>query len=351
MLFNSVAFAIFLPIILSVYYVLGRKSQNVWILLASLVFYGWWDPRFLLLLAVPTIIDYLCARQIKRASTRRVRKGYLVFSLVTNLSILGFFKYFNFFIDSAAQILEALGRPHYKPALYIILPVGISFYTFHEISYVVDVYREELEPVDDFSVYLNYVLYFPQLVAGPIARATQLLPQLQNERRVTWEKVQEGLLLMLIGYFMKVGVADGLAPRVDVRFDDTSLCSGSDLLFALYLFSIQIYCDFSGYTDIARGVSKLFGIELQLNFNHPYFASNIMRIGRRPSRVPHGIFLSSASAALTPSRSRAVIASAQRSTGGLGCFATSASRTNKSGSVRFSACLPWSKANSCPACF
>jgi D-alanyl-lipoteichoic acid acyltransferase DltB (MBOAT superfamily) len=197
--------------VLAGYYVLSKKGQNIWILLASLVFYGWWDPRFLLLLAVPTIIDYFCALRIKEAQNHKTKKRYLLISLITNLSILGFFKYFNFFIDSAAQILDALGRPHYKPVLYIILPVGISFYTFHEISYVVDVYRDELEPVHDFTVYLNYVLYFPQLVAGPIARATQLLPQLQKERRVNWQNIQEGLLLMLLGYFKKVGVADVFA--------------------------------------------------------------------------------------------------------------------------------------------
>jgi alginate O-acetyltransferase complex protein AlgI len=281
MLFNSFAFAIFLPLVLAGYYVLTKRGQNIWILLASLVFYGWWDPRFLLLLAVPTIIDYVCALKIKAADGPGVRKRYLAISLITNLTILGFFKYFNFFIDSASQILEAFGRPHYQPLLYIILPVGISFYTFHEISYVVDVYRGELDPVKDFSVYLNYVLYFPQLVAGPIARAKQLLPQLKEERRVNWRNIQEGLLLMLIGYFKKVGIADVLSPFVEIRFANPSLCAGSDLLFALYLFSIQIYCDFSGYTDIARGVSKLFGIELQLNFNHPYFAANITDFWRR----------------------------------------------------------------------
>lgn len=281
MLFNSLAFAIFLPIVLAGYYVLTRRGQNIWILVASLVFYGWWDPRFLLLLAVPTVIDYICALKIRRTGRREVRKRYLAFSLITNLTILGFFKYFNFFIDTGSQILEALGRPHYKPLLYIILPVGISFYTFHEISYVVDVYRGELEPVKDFSVYLNYVLYFPQLVAGPIARAKYLLPQLKEKRRVSWNNIQEGLLLMLIGYFKKVGVADVLAPLVEVRFSNPALCAGSDLLFALYLFSLQIYCDFSGYTDIARGVSKLFGIELQLNFNHPYFAGSITDFWRR----------------------------------------------------------------------
>ncbi|MBI3650457.1 MAG: MBOAT family protein [Acidobacteria bacterium] len=275
MLFNSIAFAIFLPLVLSVYFTLKTRAQNFWLLLASLVFYGWWDPRFLLLLIVPTVIDYLCALQIHRAAEPKRKKSYLLFSVCTNLTILGFFKYFNFFIGSTDTLLNAIGVHHALPTLSIILPVGISFYTFHELSYVIDVYREDLEPVSDFWLYVLYVLYFPQLVAGPIARAANLLPQLARPRRVNWQLVREGLLLILIGFFKKVGVADALGPVVDFRFLNPASCSGFDLLVALYLFSVQIYCDFSGYTDIARGVSKLFGIELLINFNRPYFAASI----------------------------------------------------------------------------
>jgi alginate O-acetyltransferase complex protein AlgI len=281
MLFNSIAFAIFLPLVLSVYLTLKTRAQNFWLLLASLVFYGWWDPRFLLLLIVPTVIDYVCALKIHRASEPKTRKSYLLFSICTNLAILAFFKYFNFFIDSADALLSAIGIHQALPALSIILPVGISFYTFHELSYVIDVYRRELEPVSDFWLYVLYVLYFPQLVAGPIARAANLLPQLARPRRINWQLIREGLLLILIGLFKKVGVADALAPFVDIRFNNPAICSGSDLLIALYLFSLQIYCDFSGYTDIARGVSKLFGIELLTNFNRPYFAATITDFWRR----------------------------------------------------------------------
>jgi alginate O-acetyltransferase complex protein AlgI len=281
MLFNSLAFAVFLPVVLAGYYVLNRRGQNLWLLAASLVFYGWWDPRFLLLLAVPTVIDYVCALRIAGADAHATRRRYLLLSVATNLAILGFFKYFNFFVDSAVAALGAAGIHASRPVLEVVLPVGISFYTFHELSYVIDVYRGHLAPVRDFSVYVLYVLYFPQLVAGPIARASNLLPQLVRKREVTWEHVREGLLLMLVGFFKKIGIADAVAPLVDARFLDPSACSGADLLLALYLFSIQIYCDFSGYTDIARGVSKLFGIELLLNFDHPYFAENITEFWRR----------------------------------------------------------------------
>jgi alginate O-acetyltransferase complex protein AlgI len=281
MLFNSVAFLVFLPIVLAGYYVLNLRGQTLLLLLASLVFYGWWDPRFLLLLLVPTVIDYVVGLKIAGSDDPRTRKVYLLVSLVTNLAILGFFKYYNFFVDSASHMLDAAGIAHADYALNVILPVGISFYTFHELSYVIDIYRRELKPVSDFRTYLLYVLYFPQLVAGPIARASNLLPQLIQPRRVTWQHVQEGFFLILIGFYKKVGVADAIAPLVDLRFKDPALFSGGDLLIALYLFSIQIYCDFSGYTDIARGVSKLFGIELLFNFDHPYFASNITDFWRR----------------------------------------------------------------------
>jgi alginate O-acetyltransferase complex protein AlgI len=281
MLFNSLAFAAFLPAVLLVYYLLSLRSQNRWLLVASLIFYGWWDPRFIALLLVPTTIDYWCALRINVARDPRSRRHYLVGSVATNLTILGFFKYFNFFSDSAAHVLQALHLGYAQPAVAIILPVGISFYTFHEISYVVDVYRGEVEPVHDFTIYLLYVLYFPQLVAGPIARASALLPQLSRSRTVTWQSIQQGAALILVGYFKKVGVADAVAPAVSARFASPGVYAGSDLLFALYLFSIQIYCDFSGYTDIARGVSKLFGIELALNFRQPYFASSIDQFWRR----------------------------------------------------------------------
>jgi len=281
MLFNSLAFAIFLPVVLAGYYALNWRAQNLWLLVASLVFYGWWDPRFLLLLAVPTVIDYACAFRIANATSSTARKRYLLASVVTNLAILAFFKYFNFFVDSAVVALDALGVPVARPVLEIVLPVGISFYTFHELSYVIDVYRGHLAPVRDFSVYLLYVLYFPQLVAGPIARASNLLPQLVRKREVTWQHLRAGLLLMLVGFFKKIAIADAVAPLVDTRFLDPASCSGADLVLALYLFALQIYCDFSGYTDIARGVSKLFGIELLLNFEHPYFAENVTEFWRR----------------------------------------------------------------------
>jgi D-alanyl-lipoteichoic acid acyltransferase DltB (MBOAT superfamily) len=204
-----------------------------------------------------------------------VRRALLWLSVGTNLGILAIFKYFNFFMDAAIALTALLKLPFDRPTLEIVLPIGISFYTFHELAYVVDVYRGEIAPVGEFWVYALYVLYFPQLVAGPIARPRLLLPQLLERRLVGAPLIQEGLALILIGYFKKVGVADVLAPLVNARFVHPDAWSSAGLLSGLYLFALQIYCDFSGYTDIARGVSKLFGIELLTNFKRPYFASSI----------------------------------------------------------------------------
>jgi D-alanyl-lipoteichoic acid acyltransferase DltB (MBOAT superfamily) len=281
MTFNSLAFAVFLPIVLSVYYTLTRKAQNYWLLAASCVFYGWWDPRFLLLLAFSTVVDFLCAREIARHEDARVRKRYLLVSLTSNLVILGFFKYYNFFLHSTEQALDTIGWHVPLPALQIVLPVGISFYTFQAISYTIDVYRRTIPPCRDFAAFALSVCYFPHLVAGPIQRASYLLPQLEAERRVQWIRIREGGALILYGLFKKVAVADAIAPLVDMRFTNAAAYGWSDLLFALYLFAIQIYCDFSGYTDIARGTSKLFGIELMLNFDHPYFSTSITEFWRR----------------------------------------------------------------------
>jgi alginate O-acetyltransferase complex protein AlgI len=279
--FNSLVFAIFLPAVLLPYYVLGRRAQNVLLLVASYVFYGWWDWRFLGLLALTTVVDYVCGLKIEGATTRRARRGFLWLSIGTNLSVLLFFKYFNFFAQSASALLTSVGLHASAPLLRIILPIGISFYTFQSMSYAIDIYRGHMKARRDFLTFAAFVAYFPQLVAGPIERAANLLPRLEADRRVDWSHIQEGFLLILIGLFKKVAVADTLAPLVDARFQHPALASGADLLLALYLFSVQIYCDFSGYSDIARGTSKLFGIELMVNFRRPYFASSITEFWRR----------------------------------------------------------------------
>ena len=281
MVFNSVTFAVFLPIVLGLYYVLNRRYQNLWLLAASCVFYGWWDSRFLALLAFSTVVDFYCAKKIAETEEDRRRKAYLLVSLISNLGILGFFKYFNFFVESTETALATIGWNVAAPVLQIVLPIGISFYTFQAISYTIDVYRRTIPPSRDFVAFALSVCYFPHLVAGPIQRASFLLPQLEAERRVRWVHIREGAGLIVFGLFKKVGVADAIAPMVDLRFANPELYGWADLLFALYLFAIQIYCDFSGYSDIARGTSKLFGIELMLNFDHPYFSRSITEFWRR----------------------------------------------------------------------
>jgi D-alanyl-lipoteichoic acid acyltransferase DltB (MBOAT superfamily) len=282
MTFTSLSFFVFLPIVLALYYALGRRSQNLLLLAASYVFYGWWDVRFLALLGASTLIDYAAARAIEGAGEdRRRRRRFLAITVTSNLTILGFFKYFNFFADSAFELLQGLGLGASKPVLAVALPVGISFYTFQSMSYAVDVYRGRLAACRSLLEFALFISYFPQLLAGPIERATSLLPQLRRDRRVEWQTLREGALLIGLGLFKKVAVADAIAPFVDVRFQEPALAAGSDLLFALYLFSIQIYCDFSGYSDIARGTSRLLGIDLMINFHHPMFATSIGDFWRR----------------------------------------------------------------------
>jgi len=281
MLFNSAIFFLFLAIVLPVYYALSRRAQNFWLLVASYVFYGYWDWRFLSLLAISTVVDYVCGLKIESAPETRVRKRFLLLSVAANLGILGFFKYFNFFTGSAEALLDAFGLKPSFPLLQIVLPVGISFYTFQTMSYTIDIYRGKMRPTRDFLTFALYVSYFPQLVAGPIERASRLLPQLLAPRRATWPDVGRGVELMVIGYLKKVGIADAIAPLVDARFSNPGVAGGLDLLLTGFMFGAQIYCDFSGYSDIARGVSKLFGVDLMKNFEQPYLSQSITEFWRR----------------------------------------------------------------------
>ena len=281
MLFNSLAFAVFLPVVLAVYYSLERRAQNVWLLLASYFFYGCWDWRFLGLLGFSTTVDFVCGKAIADSRTQRGRRLFLLASIASNLGVLCFFKYFNFFVDSAADLLNLLGLHATHASLSIILPVGISFYTFQSLSYTTDVYRGHTRPCRDWLTFSLFVAYFPQLLAGPIERSTELLPQLQRDRKVCGQDLQEGTLLILIGLFKKIGIADVLAPSVEQFFSQPRLYSGLGLLVGIYFFSLQIYCDFSGYSDIARGTSRLLGIDLRLNFNRPYFSRSLTEFWRR----------------------------------------------------------------------
>jgi D-alanyl-lipoteichoic acid acyltransferase DltB (MBOAT superfamily) len=281
MLFNSINFLLFLPIVLLGANGLPARWRNLFLLAASYVFYGAWDWRFLLLLIGTTGIDYFAAQQIAASTSQARRRRFLLLSLGSNLVVLGFFKYYDFFIESGAQLLAVLGVPASPWTLSVILPVGISFYTFQSMAYVIDVYRGELPAVRDLRNYALAVAYFPQLVAGPISRMGQLLPQLQRRSRPTAERVQVGLGLIAIGFAKKVLIADLLAPEVDRIFSHPGEMSSGMLLKGAYCFALQIYGDFSGYSDIARGVSELLGVRLMKNFEQPYLSLSITEFWRR----------------------------------------------------------------------
>ena len=276
MLFNSSTFVVFFAVVYCLYLAFPRnvRYQNRLLLIASYVFYGAWDYRFLSLLLVSTVIDYFVGRALHRAEDPGRRKRLLFVSMCSNLTILGFFKYFNFFIESFAQLFAVLGWAADGPSLNIILPVGISFYTFQTLSYTFDIYRRKLEPTRDFLDFALFVSFFPQLVAGPIERAANLLPQVARMRILTPEQVNAGIFLVLWGFFKKVVIADNVAVMANQIFNGYEQYQGFDLLIGVLAFTVQIYGDFSGYSDIARGVAKLLGFELMVNFRLPYFALN-----------------------------------------------------------------------------
>ena len=351
MLFNSLEFLVFLAIVYTLYRVLPFRLQNYMLLIASYIFYGWWDWRFLFLTAFSTTIDYwvgltmqnrlgrrekilpavfiTCAAIlflgmhpgaipaaivgdpsrppivkpilpwvflgilvvlaiagiwygiVTRMPEHRRRKASLLTSVVCQLSLLGVFKYFNFFAETFVTGLHGLGIEANPVLISVILPVGISFYTFQSLSYAIDIYRRQFEPTDRFFDFALFVSYFPQMVAGPIERARHLLPEFQKRRVITLEQSSRGLYLIMLGMFKKVAIADGVAPSVNQVFGSTGVVTSADVIGGTLLFAVQIYCDFSGYSDIARGVSKLFGIDLMLNFNLPYFAKSPREFWRR----------------------------------------------------------------------
>lgn len=272
MLFNSLVFVIFFFVVYGLYVVLPLRAQNRMLLVASLIFYGWWDWRFLGLLLVTMVVDYVVAIRIARSTQAARRRLWLCFSIIANLGMLGYFKYANFFVDSFVALTETIGMPVNATLAAIVLPVGISFYTFQSLSYTIDVYRGELQPVRDFGDFALFVTYFPQLVAGPIERATVLLPQLLTPRRLNRNQLEEGCWLILYGYFLKMVVADNLSPFSERIFGNPAGEHGAVILFGVYSAAWQIFGDFAGYSNIARGISKLMGIELMKNFEQPCFA-------------------------------------------------------------------------------
>lgn len=282
MTFNSLEYAAFLPVVLLLYWNLGHTGQNRLLLVASYLFYGLFDWRFLGLLALSTLLDFWFGHRLAAAPEGSRRAGWLWASIAVNLGILGVFKYADFFLESAGRFLGRLGIDVSPPLLEVLLPVGISFYTFHGISYVFDVYRGHVRPTRNLVDYACFVAYFPQLVAGPIGRATLQLPQFERDRqRPNSEAVESGVLLILLGLFKKVVIADGVAPVANAAFTDPSSAPTLQLVVGALAFSMQIYGDFSGYTDIARGTSRLLGIELPLNFTQPYLSRNITEFWRR----------------------------------------------------------------------
>ena len=288
MLFNSFEFLIFLPIVFLLYWFVfdyamrGCKRQLLWqnllIVVASYVFYGWWDWRFLILIAITTVLSFLSGIGIEKAPTQRGKKAVMIANVVVNLGILGVYKYYDFF---ATQFAQLFGIESEFLLLHLILPVGISFYTFQALSYSIDVYRKQIEPTHDIVAFTAFLSFFPQLVAGPIERATNLLPQFQRKRTFDYAQAVDGMRQILWGLFKKIVVADNCATYVDSVFADLGSHSGSTLLLAAVLFTFQIYGDFSGYSDIAIGTAKLFGIKLMRNFNVPYFSRDIAEFWRR----------------------------------------------------------------------
>ena len=284
MLFNSLDFSIFLPVVFLLYWFVFNKSiriQNFFIVAASFTFYGWWDWRFLFLLLFSCLLDYTMGRLLLKEENGKNRKIILWVSICANLGILGFFKYYNFFIDSFVNAFTFFGSPIQPNTLNIILPLGISFYTFQTLSYVIDVYRRKLEPTKDLVSFLAYVSFFPQLVAGPIERAINLLPQFFVKRTFKYDNAIDGLKQILWGLFKKMVIADSCAQLVNTVFSNPDAYSGSTLLIGAIFFTIQIYGDFSGYSDIAIGTARLFGFQLMRNFAYPYFSRDLAEFWRR----------------------------------------------------------------------
>ena len=284
MLFNSIDFAIFLPIVFMLYWFVTYKNlklQNLLIVISSYIFYGWWDWRFLSLILFSTILDYSIGISLSKQVNQNKRKMLLWISILMNLGFLGFFKYYNFFLANFMTAFSFFGTEINANSLNIILPVGISFYTFQTLSYTIDVYKRQLETTKDFIAFSAFVSFFPQLVAGPIERATNLLPQFYTKRYFDYSKTVDGMRQILWGLFKKIVIADNCAQHANIIFNNSSEYSGSTLVLGAIFFTFQIYGDFSGYSDIAIGTSRLFGFNLKQNFAFPYFSRDIAEFWRR----------------------------------------------------------------------
>ncbi|RWY49350.1 MBOAT family O-acyltransferase [Mucilaginibacter gilvus] len=284
MLFNSLSFAVFLPIVFILYWLIGSKHlrfQNVLLLVASYFFYAFWDYRFLFLLMFSTFLDYSTGIKVHEAESKALKKFWLWLSVIINLGFLCVFKYYNFFTDSFAALLSGFGFRSNFGVIDVVLPVGISFYTFHGLSYIFDIYKKRIEPTKNFVDYSLFVSFFPLLVAGPIERATHLLPQIKAKREFSYTTATDGLRQIMWGLFKKIVIADNCAEYANMVFNNYTHYPGSVLAMGAVFFAFQIYCDFSGYSDIALGTARLFGIELIRNFAFPYFSRDIAEFWRR----------------------------------------------------------------------
>jgi len=284
MLFNSFDFAVFLPAVFLFNWLLFRKNvnlRNVFLLAASYVFYGFWDWRFLPLIAASSLTDFFLGKQLGKTDDRRKRKLYLIISLAVNLGILGFFKYCNFFVESFIHSFTLFGKPFSYSPLNIILPVGISFYTFQSLSYIIDIYYRKFEPTSKIINFCTFVAFFPQLVAGPIERARNLLPQFDTLKKFDYDATRSGLLLITFGLFKKIVVADRLAVFVDGAYGDIATASAPALLFAAFFFAFQLYFDFSAYSDIAIGTARILGFRISMNFRRPYLSASFSEFWTR----------------------------------------------------------------------
>jgi D-alanyl-lipoteichoic acid acyltransferase DltB (MBOAT superfamily) len=281
MIFNSTIFLVFFAVAFAVYAFLPHRAQNWWLLATSYFFYSSWDWRFLSLLLLSTGVDYVLAKAIEDSTSPRRRRSFLVFSMCVSLGVLGFFKYFNFFTDNLIALLTSMGFESHRWHLNIILPWGISFYTFQTMNYTIDVYRGHMKASRNFLDFAVFVSFWPHLVAGPIMRASVLLPQVQNPRTLSWERARDASWLILWGLFKKVVIADNLATIVDAVFGGRTPMTAPYVLVGVYAFAFQIYGDFSGYSDMARGFARLMGFDLMINFNSPYFSRNPAEFWRR----------------------------------------------------------------------
>lgn len=283
MLFNSISYLLFLPLVFTIYWLLKKKlnTQNLLILIASYIFYACWDYRFLVLIIFSTLVDFFVGIQINKQKTPGKRRYLLAISIFTNLALLGFFKYYNFFIDSWVEFTSIIGLNVNFNTLNIILPVGISFYTFQTLSYTIDIYKQRIKPTKDLIAFGAFVTFFPQLVAGPIERASSLLPQFKKMRNFNFIQARSGIELIIWGLFQKIVIADNCATYVNTIFTNYESLNSLSLILGAVYFAFQIYGDFAGYSNIAIGSARLLGFDLMRNFNYPYFSKNLGEFWRR----------------------------------------------------------------------